>query len=114
MRTKELAVRLRREITDPTYHRTRDEKRSLLDLCSKLERAELVLRQIRREVQMALHLPPGRATTSGSARKAVAASETKLSSRLEALYAEAGNAAKGPPGSPEVPDVRTATQEVEH
>lgn len=112
MRTKELVVGLKREFTLPSHHRTRDEKQALLALCNKLERAELLLRQLRREAQIALQLPAGRAATSGSVRRAIAASETQRSSRLETLLAE--NARKGPPGSPEAPDMPKATQEREH
>jgi hypothetical protein len=103
-------------MTLPSHHRNRDEKSAMLALANKIECAELRLRQLRREAQHALHLPSGRVVTSGTVRRVNTDRETQHSSRLNAFLAEAKaeNAAKGPPGSPEVPPMPTkASQEGE-
>ena len=98
MRTRDLATQLKREITHPTYYRDHGEKQAILALINRLERAELVLRQLRREAQHELRLPPGRVVTSGTVRR---------------VDAERENAAKGIPGPPEVPGIPTPAQEGE-
>ena len=89
MRTRDLTASLRREITLPSHHRSRDEKQTLLALCNKIERAELLLRQLRREAQHALQLGPGRVVTSGTVRKVNADLEAELESRLAVILREA-------------------------
>lgn len=88
MRTRELLGRLHRQLS---LTRSGKDKQFLIDLCARIEQAELDLRRYRLT---------GERLVSGSLARA-------QGSRLEALLREGaeGNAQKGLPGPPGVPNV---------